>query len=891
MNSMVEFYNLNVKEVLEKLDTNAKQGLSEKEAKKRLKKYGYNELKKIKGIHPLRIFFSQFKNFLILILIIAVIVSASIGHFIDAAVISIIIILNAILGFLQEFKAERAMEALKKMSPLHARVIENGKEKIINAKDLVPGDVIILEQGDQVPADARVIKSMSLKADEASLTGESVPVSKFIQKISGKAQVGERKNMVFMGTNITFGYGKAVVVETGMNTEFGKIAEMIQKVEEKATPLQKKLKHFSIRLGIAIIIISTLIAAVGIIQGYEEIKMFITGISLAVAAIPEGLPAIVTITLAIGLQKLAKKNAIVRRLAAAETLGSTTIICSDKTGTLTKNEMNVREIYVDKSTINVSGEALDTDGYFKLQNKLVDPLKKPSLEMLLRIGILCNNAKLENHKIIGDPTEGALLIAGKRGGMDKDESLERYPLLFELPFDSNRKRMTTLHKSDNKYFAYTKGAPESILNICDRIYEKGKIRKLTKTKKIEILSVNEEMGGKALRVLGFCFREVKKQKGYNIKHIEKNMIFVGLMGMIDPPRPEVSEAIKKCRNAGIKVKMITGDYKLTAIAIAKEIGLLDDREGKVITGEELDKLNDAGFKKAVEERVIFARVSPQHKLKIVKVLNAKGEVTAVTGDGVNDAPALKEADIGIAMGITGTDVTKEASEMILADDNFATIVSAIEGGRTIYDNIQEFIRYLLSCNAGEVLTMFIAALFLPFLPLTAIQILWMNLVTDGLPAVALGVDPPERDVMESGPRKKMRSIVSKNMVFMILLTGILMCIGTLFVFYNTLPSGELKAGTMAFTTLMMIQMVVVFNSKSEKTVLRGREFFNNKYLFLAVGSSISLQLAVIYLPFFNSIFGTVALSMFDWITIIILCALVFFILEAVKIKRTSIKNT
>jgi Ca2+-transporting ATPase len=870
---------VNFDQVLKELKT-SRHGLAENEAKARLERYGLNELKKKKGITPLQIFLSQFKNILVLILIGATIVSFAIGETLDAVVILIIVILNAVLGFVQEYKAERALEALKKFSSPTATVIRFGKLHKIDAKDIVPGDMVVISEGDRVPADIRLVESFSLKVNEASLTGESVPVAKVTDSLKENLGVADRKNMCFLGTNIVFGHGLGVAVNTGMRTEFGKIAELIQTAEERETPLQKSIGRFGRFIGALILVVIGAVFFLGIYKGIELATMFITAVSLAVAAIPEGLPAVVTITLAIGVQRMAKRNSIIRKLPAVETLGATTVICSDKTGTLTKNEMTVKEIRVDGRKIKITGEGYDPKGGFFIGKKEIDPEEYKTINLLFRVGVLCNNAKLENHSVIGDPTEGSLLVLAEKGGVKTELELNRYHLVHEFPFESVRKRMTTINKIEGKTVAHTKGAVESILSVCSKYHENGKIKTLTAAKKKLILKETDEMAWSALRVLAFAYKEVKAKKSYKISDVEDSMVFVGLVGMIDPPRPEAKAAILTCESAGIDIKMITGDHKATALAIAKEVGLMR-HHGAVLTGEEISKLTDVQLEKVVNEIDVFARVSPEEKLRIVKALNNIGHVTAVTGDGVNDAPALKEADIGIAMGIIGTDVSKEAADMVLIDDNFATIVKAVEYGRNIYQNIIEFVMYLLSCNAGEVIAILLGILFLPFLPLTAIQILWVNLVTDGLPALALGMDPPEKGIMKRKPRKRNEPIMTRRRIFIMGFIGILIGLLTVLAFVQGLPEGLEKAKSMAFTALVMMELTIVFTSKSERPVFE-RGIFDNKFLILAVVSSFILQLIVLYVPFFHEIFDTYYLNAFDWFGILMMCGLLFAAVEVVK---------
>jgi len=738
---MVKYHSKTIDETVTNLDSSIEKGLTTSQVNERLIKYGKNEIKEEIHTTALQIFINQFKSFIVMILIIAVIISAVIHHYVDAAVIGVILILNTVLGFIQEYKAEKSIEALKKMASLKAVVIRDGKEQKIDAKELVPGDIIVLETGEKIPADARLIKIVNLEAQEAALTGESLPEAKEEKIFEETTGVADRRNMVFSGTIITRGRGLAIVTETGMTSEIGKIAGMIQSEKPKPTPLQIKLKKLGEVLGLGAIIISALVFFIGVATGQPVTEMFITAISLAVAAIPEGLPAVVTIALAIGIQKMIKKNALIRKLPSVETLGSTTVICTDKTGTLTHNEMTVRKIFTNNQVISVTGRGYSTSGTFSIKEQKIDPKQ---LNLLLTIGALSNDAKLTGEKIIGDPTEGSLIVSAAKAGIIKDELETKYPRLAELEFTSERKRMSTHHNIANKKVIYTKGAPDVVIELCDRIYINGKIERLTPQQKKKILAANELFAKHALRVLGFAYKESEILE-------ETNMVFVGLQGMIDPPRLEVKEAIKKCNSAGMKVVMITGDYKATAEAIGRELGLT----GKAIDGQQLEQIHN--LEEHIEEISIFARIDPKHKVRIVEALKTRGHIVAMTGDGVNDAPALKKADIGIAMGITGTDVAKEASDMILTDDNFASIVNAVEEGRGIYDNIKKFVRYLISSNIGEILTLFIGLMIGLPLPITALQILWINLVTDGLPALALGVDPKEPDIMERPPRNPKRT--------------------------------------------------------------------------------------------------------------------------------------
>ena len=728
-----------VEQVLKELKTTDK-GLSQQEAEERLKQYGLNEIKEGKKISPWQIFINQFKSIVIWILIVATIISAFLGEYIDAIVILAIIILIAVFGFFEEYRAEKAIEALKKLVSLNATVIRDGKKTEIDARHLVIGDIIVLETGDKVPADSRLIEVFNLQAQEAALTGESVPVSKNTKELPEKTPIADIKNMVFAGTIIVSGRAKAVVAATGMKTEIGKIATLIEEVKPESTPLQKKMDQLGRWLGAVIICIAVVIFIVGLlVHKAPLLKMLLVAVSLAVAAVPEGLPAVVIISLALGTQRMLKRNALVRRLPSVETLGSTTVICTDKTGTLTVNEMTVKKLFVNGRIIDVSGVGYGTKGQFLYKGKQAGI---DDIELLLKIGALNNNAELKDNGIIGDPTEGALVVSAAKAGLIKEELEIEYKRVDEIEFTSERKMMTTIHKHHGERLAFVKGAPEVVLKLCNYIDINGKAKKLTESEKREILDVNHEFANEALRVLGFAYKTLLDTES------EKNLIFVGLQGIIDPPREEVKSAIEKCRKAGVKVIMITGDHEITAKAIAQEIGL----SGKAITGHHLDEIKN--LEDWVEDIAIFARVNPEHKIKIVDALKKKGHIVAMTGDGVNDAPALKKADIGIAMGITGTDVSKEASSMILTDDNFASIVNAIEEGRGTYDNIRKYFAYLISGNIGEIFIIFLGIIFGLPLPLTATQILLINLVTDGLPALALSADPFEPNVMSRRPRKQ-----------------------------------------------------------------------------------------------------------------------------------------
>jgi len=875
----VAWHSLKEEKVLKKLDSSPR-GLSSTEATRRLQKFGYNELVERERVTPLQIFLNQFKDIFVIILLIAIFLCVIVGEGIDAITIGAIVILNAIVGFSQEYKSEKAMEAMKKLTAPRARVVRDGKETVIPAREVVPGDIVVLEAGDRVPADGRLLEVAELKTNEAVLTGESTPVGKTLTVLRPETPLADRKNMVFMGTYVTYGRGKAVITSTGMETEFGKIAEMVQAVKEEEPPLKIKLAKFAKKLGKIIVAICALIFVIEFFRDFlfhgfslqTLADAFLISIALAVSAVPEGLPAITTVTLALGARELAKRNALIRRLASVETLGSTTVICSDKTGTLTKGEMTVRKIYVGNTTIEVSGTGYESKGEFCKNGEKIDPKTHQELESVLKIGALCNNSGYDGKNITGDPTEAALLVVAAKAGMWREQLEKEYPRIKEFPFSSERKRMTTIHKTpEGGIVALTKGAPEVVLERCAYIVEDGEIKKLTARKKKRILETNEKMASDALRVLGMAFKEVPEDfdKLSDIE-VESNLIFVGLVGMIDPPREEVKEAVRKCEEAGIKTVMITGDHKLTAVAIAKEIGML--KSSLVLTGSELDAMSDQEFEKIVEKVDVYARVSPEHKIRIVSALKKKGHIVAMTGDGVNDAPAVKNADIGIAMGITGTDVTREAADMVLGDDNFATIVNAVEGGRTIYDNIRKFVFFLIRCNFDElaVIATFAFIFGAELLPLTAPMILWINLVTDGGPALALSMDPPVEDPMKKPPRNPKEGILHGRL-FAIIVSFIMQYLGSSLIFLGAYFWAGLpleKARTMTFMQASLRELVIVWNCRSEKKNAFEVGFFSNKYLFVAVLASVVLTVSLCYVPLLQVMFETTPLTLYEWIPVI-----------------------
>ena len=887
------WHSMEVDEVLQALRAE-KEGLSTEEVQKRLKEYGPNELKKEKRKSPVRLFLEQFTDILIIILLIATALSMAIGEVYDAIVIIAIVIACAVLGFFEEYRAEKALEALKKMTAPTATVLRNGKEVQIQTSEVVPGDILLLYTGDKVPADARLIEAVNMKTDEAPLTGESTPVNKNVKPLPEDTPISDRRNMVFTGTVVVYGRGKAVVTSTGMNTEFGKIAKMVQTVEEEETPLEKRMAHVGKWLGILSVAVCLFVAVFGIIRGREILDMILWGISLAVAAVPEALPAVVTGALAVGMYRMAKENAIVRRLPAVETLGCTSIICSDKTGTMTKGEMTVERIYVNGKAVKVTGVGYEPQGDFLYEDKKLDPAKEKELQMLLKAAVLCNDSKLEKTEgrwtVKGDPTEGALVVAAAKAGLWKEEVEKKEPRINEIPFSSERKRMTTVHESGEKKIAYMKGAPEIVLERCTKVYMNGKARRLTSEIRKQILAINEAMAVQALRNLGFAYKELPESKTSLSEEEEEGFVFLGIMGMIDPPREEVKDAIYMCRKAGIKVVMVTGDHKLTAVAVAKELNLIGEKEneeGRVLTGAELDKLSDEEFEKIVENVVIYARVSPEHKVRIVKALRKKGYICAMTGDGVNDAPALKMADIGVAMGITGTEVTKEASDMVLTDDNFATIVRAVKEGREIYDNIKKYLTYLLRCNIMEILVLFIAMMFSreaeSAIALTTIQILWINLTTDGLPAIALGVDPGDPDLMERKPRDPKESIFTTDVKIYLSAVPILMTILLLGTYFYTLYNYNLmEARTQLFTSIVLMELANAICARSLKYTVFKVGVFKNKFLWVAILSSLAMQLAVLYIPGVQGLFDVTYPDAFDWIVAITSTLIVFFSIETGK---------
>ena len=924
----MNWFNKGISQVEKELQTNIKEGLTEEQVKANYEKYGMNELKQKKKKSLFVKFLEQFKDFMIIVLIIAAIVSGAVGiaegeGITDTIIILIVVVLNAIIGVVQESKAEKSLEALQKLSAHASKVVRNGKVAVVQSRELVPGDVVVLDTGDYVPADLRIVESANLKSQEASLTGESVPVDKNTETIDDeKVSLGDRTNMLFSSSLITYGRGKGIVVETGMNTEVGKIAKIISDTEGTETPLQTKLNKLGKTLGIAALAICIVIFIIGIAYGKDVIDMFMTAVSLAVAAIPEGLAAVSTIVLAIGVQRMVKKNAIIKKLPAVETLGSATVICSDKTGTLTQNKMTVQKVFVNNEVV----EAKDIKD---ISNEL---------DRLMQVCTLCNDTKIgAERELTGDPTETALIDLGFKINFDVKEVLE-LKRVKEIPFDSDRKLMTTVNKVGEKYFVYTKGGIDELLARCNSYIVNGEIKTDLDKYKAEINKYNVDMAKDALRVLAMAYKEMDHEPtDEEMKNIENDLIFVGMVGMIDPPREEVKVAVEKCKTAGIKTVMITGDHKITAVAIAKALGILEN-EDEAITGSELEEMSDEDLTKNIRKYSVYARVSPEHKVRIVKAWQANGEIVAMTGDGVNDAPALKTADIGCAMGIVGTDVSKEAADVILTDDNFATIVSSVEEGRRIYDNILKAIQFLLSSNVGEIIVLFLAILITPWLGSTfnidiglievllPIHILWINLVTDSLPALALAVDPAEDDVMKRKP-KKQKGIFTKGMSFRVVYQGIMIGLLTLAAFIigiatpeenlptmvkidgtlygveevenldEALANGaeyvekqEVKVEigqTMAFMVLAFSELVHVFNIRNNKKSVFKTHPFNNKMLLLAIGASAALMLIILLVPALRHLFSIPILPMSNLIETILLIIAPLVIVEIFKLLKIN----
>ncbi len=867
----------------------APSGLTNEEATRRLEEHGPNELETLDRISPWMILLEQFKNVLIIILLIAVIISAFLGHAIEAAAIAVIVLFAVLLGFVQEYRAERAIKSLRRMAAPTASVLREKQEIEVPARELVPGDIVLLRAGDRIPADARLIEAINLQIEEAALTGESVPSEKQTAPFDDPdLALGDRKNMTYAGTAASYGRGRAIVTATGMATEFGKIAKMLQTVKTEKTPLQENLDKVGSVLAQAAFVIVGMIVILGLLRGQPFIDMLIFGIALAVAVVPEALPAVVTISLAIGVQRMVKRHALMRRLPAVETLGSTTIICTDKTGTLTKDEMTVRKIFTAGEMIDISGTGYEPKGQFLLGGLPVEP--SSPMKQLLKVAVLASDAHIvfnesdNRWQVKGDPTEGALVVAAAKANLSKTTLDADFPRMNEIPFTSETKRMTTLNAGPEGVIACSKGAPEIILDSCSSLLTATGETPLDFEKRRMILDAGRRMAGDALRVLGVAFKP-----GAELETSEQGMTFLGLVGMIDPPRPEARSAIQTCEQAGIKPVMITGDHPLTAQAIAHDLGLL--KTGRAVTGAELQAMSEEEFDCEVDHIEVYARVSPEHKLRVVTALQKKGHIVAMTGDGVNDAPALKKADIGIAMGITGTDVTKEAAAMMLTDDNFASIVAAVEEGRGIFDNIKKYLMYLLSSNIGEIGLMAGASLLGMPLPLSAVQILYVNLATDGLPALALAVDPPEPDLMHRPPRNPREGIFTKPVITLMVAGGAWSTLINLLLFGWMLGSGRgiQEAMTMTFVSLVLIQFLKAYNFRSEHYSVLKRPFAN-KWLNLAILWELALLALVIYIPVLQKPFGTFTLTTIDWMIIIGLSISIVPVLELAKWlqRRTSV---
>lgn len=916
----IEPYRRDVRGVVAALETDVEKGLSSREARARLARFGRNELETEQPVPRWRKFLAQFTDVLIILLIIAAAISAAVWLYqfdsplpYEAIAIITIVLLNAAMGYVQQERAEEALASLRRTLAAQATVIRDGTQQIIAAAELVPGDIILLGEGDRIPADARIIQSISLHTMEAALTGESVPVEKDLDPLDGAESVGDQRNMVFSGTVVTFGRGRAVVTATGMQTQMGRIAGMLEKSPEETTPLQRELDRVGKILGaivvaIAIVIIATVLLVENV-EGAGIFDVLILGVALAVAAVPEGLPAVVTAVLSIGVQRMAKRYAIVRRLAAVETLGSANVIASDKTGTLTRNEMTVRTVVTSSGRVSFSGTGYAPSGDVCAEGHgTIEGALQCELEQALTIADRVNNAVLEQidnrWTIQGDPTEGALIVAARKAGLDAADLNARYPRIAEIPFSSERKLMSTVHadrENPGGLIVMTKGAPDVLLGRCSHELVDDGMQPLTEARRAEILATNNELAGEALRTLACAFRYLPAGTPPKLsEHVETDLVFVALYGLIDPPRREVKEAVRHAKAAGIRPIMITGDHPKTAAVIASELEI--SRNGRVLSGAELETMTDADLDQVVSDVSVYARANPEHKLRIVEALKRQNLTVAVTGDGVNDAPALKSADIGIAMGITGTDVSREAADIVLADDNFATIVAAIEEGRAIFANIRKFLRYLLSSNIGEVMTMFFGVLLADAigltatdsglaLPLVATQILWINLITDGAPALALGVDPADPDSMTQPPRPRGEGVLTGQMWRGIVFVGAIMAAGTLLVLDASLPGGFIEgtgdqtyAQTMAFTTLVLFQLFNVFNARSdEKSAFAG--LFENGWLWAAVLFSLVLQFSVVYLPFLQKAFSTTPLGVADWIVCAIVASSVLWLRELDKIAK------
>ncbi|MFW6102118.1 MAG: cation-translocating P-type ATPase [Chloroflexota bacterium] len=874
-----QWHNLSPNEALNKL-ASSRSGLSSSEAKNRLQKHGLNELEREKKAPAILLFLRQFRSPLVYILLAAAVVEFVVGKYLDAWVILAVLLFMAIIGFVQEGRAERAMEALMEMAAPTIRVRRDGKVKDIKAREVVPGDLLVLESGDKVPADARLIEVANLQVNEASLTGESMAVDKHTATIEGEAAIADRKNMVYMGTIVTNGRASAVVVATGMATEMGRIATAIQEVKPEKTPLQKSINTLGHYLVILVLGTCVLLVAVGIWRGLDWLGIFLVAVAAAVAAIPEGLPAVVTVVLAAGMHYMASRNALIRRLVAVETLGSATVVCSDKTGTLTTNEMTARKLYVDGKWIDITGEGYKVEGEFRRDGKTIDAEKEEAMTLLLRIGAICNNALLssdtERYSISGDPTEGALLVAAAKAGLNEEEMEEAYPRLDEVPFQSERRYMATLHQSDGSRVVYVKGAVEKLLEMSQNILKGGKPAPLKRADREAIMEISDGMAKEAMRIIALAYAEhYGKLAELEEKHIDGKLVFVGLVGMIDPPREEAIEAVDQAQKAGIKVVMITGDNKLTAESVSRQLKLLP---GEVITGADVEKMDDDELSRRIEKISVIARVEPILKLKIVDAFKKRGHIVAMTGDGVNDAPALKAADIGVAMGITGTDVAKEASDMVLVDDNFASVVAAVEEGRAIFNRLRSVVLFLLATGIGELVAEVLGIMVLGKAPLIALQILWINLVTGTMMAMPLGLEPRVGDELDKPPRHPLVGILFPGLLLHVAFLAVMLGIGTVLVFKFVEPSSSLEeAHTIAFCSVVIFEWLVAFNARSDEHTIFQLGVFRNRWIFVFLAAAILLQIAVVYVPFLQTAFGTAPIGITGWAIAVVPGAAIFFI--------------
>jgi len=874
------WYNLSSEDVLSGLNSR-RSGLTSVEARARFLHYGPNALEKKKKASPVVLFLRQFLSPLIYVLLIAAIISLIVEHFIDAGVIMGVLLLNAVIGFIQETRAERAMAALIQMAAPKATVRRESKVVLIPAKEIVPGDIVLLETGDRVPADAKLIDVSNLKVNEAMLTGESMPVDKHSKALREELPLAERKNMVHMGTIVTYGRATAVAVRTGMSTDIGQIATSLQEIKPEETPLQKNISRLSRYLVFIFLLICGLLVVVGLLKGLELFEVFLLAVAAAVSAIPEGLPAVVTVVLAMGMRTMARRNAIIRKLVAVETLGAATVICSDKTGTLTLNEMTVQHLYINDQWIEVSGEGYAQQGEFRCDGKLINPENAPGLRLLLKIGALCNDALLTGEDdIFGDPTEGALLVAAAKAGMNKERLEKTFPRLDEIPFQSEKQYMATLHPRDGGRVVYIKGAVERLLSLSKYLVKGEQVVPLGEADTGAIMQANITLAEKAMRVIATAYIELPSEiEDLADKHIRGNLVFVGLAGMADPPREETREAVRLCKQAGIRVVMITGDHKVTAESIARQLKL---PPGETITGTELQKMSDGELTERIEHTSVFARIEPLHKLRIVNALKNCGHVVAMTGDGVNDAPALKAADIGIAMGITGTDVAKESSDMVLVDDNFTSVVSAVEEGRVIFNRLRKVIFFLLNTNLGELMALILTLFVVGKAPLLAVQIIWVNLVTDTAVAIPLGLEPKIGNELKQPPRHPKVGIVFPGLLLRIGFLATLMGVGTFLIFNWAQSRMSLEeARTVAFCTMVAFQWFMAFSARSDEYTVFKLGVFRNRLLVLSILVAIGLQMAVIYVPFLQVAFHTVSLGADKW-GIVLLASGALFAVEEIR---------